>query len=91
MLEAMAVGLPVVASQVSGTEDAIEDGRNGLLVPPGEPEALSDALRRLSEDPDLRERLGTEARKTVEGRFNINRVAEETLGFYRHLIGGSKE
>ena len=91
MLEAMAAGLPVIASQVSGTEDAIEDGRNGLLVPPGEPEALSEALRRLSEDPDLRERLGTEARKTVEGRFNINRVAEQTLGFYRHLIGGSQE
>jgi glycosyltransferase involved in cell wall biosynthesis len=86
MLEAMAAGLPVIASRVSGTEDAIEDGRNGLLVPPGEPAALLDALLRLTGDRGMGERLGKEARKTVEGRYHINRVAEETLAFYRHLI-----
>jgi glycosyltransferase involved in cell wall biosynthesis len=86
MLEAMAAGLPVIASRVSGTEDAIEDGRNGLLVPPGEPTALLDALLRLAGEAGMGERLGKEARKTVEGRYHINRVAEETLAFYRRLI-----
>jgi glycosyltransferase involved in cell wall biosynthesis len=85
MLEAMAAGLPVIASRVSGTEDVVEDGRNGLLVPPGEPRALLDALLRLTGEPEMGERLGKEARKTVEGRYHINRVAEETLAFYRRL------
>jgi glycosyltransferase involved in cell wall biosynthesis len=86
LLEAMAAGLPVIATRVSGTEDVIEDGRNGLLAPPEEPEELLRVLLRLSGDPVMAARLGAEARKTVEERYDINRVAEETLCFYHHLI-----
>lgn len=87
MLEAMVAGCPVIASCVSGTEDAIENGRNGLLVPPGESEPLLEALLQLSHDGDLADRLGREARKTVAARYDINRVAELTIAFYRRLLG----
>jgi len=86
MLEAMAAGLPVVASRVSGTEDAIESGRNGLLVPSGDAGALCEALLTLAADQDLAGALGREARKTVEGRFNIKVVAEATMAFYNRLL-----
>ncbi len=86
MLEAMSAGLPVVASRVSGTEDAIESGRNGLLVPPGDAGALRDALLTLAGDPDMGRALGREGRKTVENRYDIKVVAEATLAFYDRLL-----
>ncbi len=63
LLEALAAGRPLVASRVAGIPDVVEDGRNGLLVAPGDPDALAAALRRLAGDQDLRERLGHEARR----------------------------
>lgn len=63
LLEALAAGRPLVASRVAGIPDVVEDGRNGLLVAPGDPAALAAALCRLAGDPDLRERLGREARR----------------------------
>ncbi|MFQ5458498.1 MAG: glycosyltransferase [Myxococcota bacterium] len=86
MLEAMAAGLPIVAARVSGTEDAIESGRNGLLVPPGDPAALCEALLTLATNPDMARALGREARKTAEGRYNIKAVAEATRAFYGRLL-----
>ncbi len=64
LLEAMACGLPCVATRVCGSEDVICDGRNGLLVEPEQPAEMAQALRRLIEDTDL-QRLGQEARSTV--------------------------
>ncbi|MGE0452859.1 MAG: glycosyltransferase [Vicinamibacteria bacterium] len=63
LLEALAAGRPLVASRVAGIPEVVEDGRNGVLVAPGDPDALAAALRRLAGDPDLRERLGREARR----------------------------
>jgi glycosyltransferase involved in cell wall biosynthesis len=65
--EAMAYGRPVVATSVGGLVDAIEDGVTGLLVPPGDPGALRGAIERALGDAALRERLGSAARKAVEG------------------------
>ena len=62
LLEAMAVGLPVIGTRVSGVEDAIEEGRSGLLVAPADPNALAAAILALAGDDDRRRRLGCAAR-----------------------------
>jgi len=66
LLEAMASGLPVVASSVGGIPDIVKDGVNGLLVPAADPVALREALVRLLTDPALRRNLGAAARRTAE-------------------------
>lgn len=65
VLEAMANGCPVVATRVTGVGGLVEDGDNGLLVPPGDPDALRDALARIHADRDLARRLGVAARETA--------------------------
>ena len=66
LLEAMARGLPVVATPIAGVSDLVADGVNGLLVPAGEPGALRAALARLEREPGLADRLGRAARESVE-------------------------
>jgi len=66
ILEAMAFGLPVVATRVGGVVDLVVDGQTGLLVPPRSPMALSDALRTMLHDPDLRRRMGMAGRERAE-------------------------
>src|SRR5260221_14071446 len=86
-LEAMAAGLPVVATRVSAVPEAVVDGETGLLVPPRDPSSLAGALRRLAEDPALRERLGRAGRARVRERFGLERMIEETLAVYRESKG----
>jgi glycosyltransferase involved in cell wall biosynthesis len=74
LLEAMAVGLPVVATRVGGTPEAVEDGVTGLLVPAGDPEALAAAILRLRRDPVLARRLGEAGRRRVEQHFDVIRM-----------------
>jgi glycosyltransferase involved in cell wall biosynthesis len=69
MLEAMASGLPIVGTSVSGIPEVVTDGANGLLVPPENPQALADAVQRLLRDPQLRHRLGESGRQTVLADF----------------------
>ena len=70
LLEGLAAGRPVLASRVAGIPDVVEDGVNGLLVPPGDSAALAQALGRLAADPELRQRLGREARRSAEARLS---------------------
>src|SRR5207302_1817304 len=94
LLEAMACGLPVVSTALSGIPEIVADGETGYLVPPGDPAALAAAMRRLLEDCALAERLGRagreRARDLLDLRTQIRRVApgaagevigSETLGF----------
>ena len=71
LIEAMAMGLPVVATAISGVPELIDDARTGLLVPQRSPEALAAALRRLHDDPDFRARLGAAGRDDVLRRFDL--------------------
>ena len=64
-VEALSVGVPVVATAVGGVPEVVTDGENGLLVPPGDPEALAAALRRILEEPSLRDRLAAAAEPSV--------------------------
>lgn len=74
VLEAMAAGLPVVATAVGGIVEVIDDGVTGLLVPPGDPRALADALGRLMEDGELATRLGAAGRRHVLGHYSFERM-----------------
>jgi glycosyltransferase involved in cell wall biosynthesis len=74
ILEALAAGLPVVSTWHSGIPDTVRDGQEGLLVPPGDTEALANALVRLAADPTLRSELGQRARKRYESRYTPSRL-----------------
>jgi glycosyltransferase involved in cell wall biosynthesis len=71
ILEAMATGVPVVASRLSAIPEAITDGETGLLVPPGDAEALAAAIARVLQDRALAERLIAQARRRIETDFDI--------------------
>ena len=75
--EASACGLPVIAGRSGGIPEAVRDGDTGLLVDAERPEAVSDALRLLLDDPALRARLGRAARRSVETYYNWDRVARD--------------
>jgi glycogen synthase len=87
LLEAMQAGLPVVASKTGGIPDVIEDGVNGLLVPPGDPEALARTINRLLADRDLARRLSEEAQERAKD-YDWEVLAERVLEVYRGLIAG---
>jgi colanic acid/amylovoran biosynthesis glycosyltransferase len=75
VLEAMAVGLPVVTTAVNGLADAVVHERTGLIVPQGDPSALADAIERLRSDPVLAARVATAGRRHVERNFSLERSA----------------
>ena len=87
VLEAMANGLCVVASAVGGIPDLIEDGRCGLLIPPDDVERLSDALRRVIGDRNLRSRLGAAAQDRARELFDVEVVWRRLDLLYRELLG----
>lgn len=76
IVEAMRAGLPVVATSVGAVPDMVEDGGNGLLVPPGDVPALAEALRTLMSDPDLRRRLGRRSAEIAARRFTWESVVD---------------
>lgn len=87
LLEAMACGLPVVATDCGGVSEAFTDGVEGFLVAPRDPEPLAEALLRLWEDPGLRARMGQAGRSTVQSRFTLERQLGEFLAMYREVVG----
>lgn len=86
MLEAMASGVPVIASDVGAAGDMIDDGRTGLLFPAGDVAVLSSQLLRLLADPDLRDAIGEAARADVANRFTDRRMAARYLAAYRDVL-----
>lgn len=85
VLEAMACGIPVVATASGGVPEAVEEGRTGFLVPPGDPEAMADRMRRLIEDPGLRLRLGRGGRLRAEALFGVENNTSRTVRVYEEL------
>jgi glycosyltransferase involved in cell wall biosynthesis len=85
VIEAMAFGLPVIATNVGGLPEVVEDGVTGILVPPRDVEALSEAVLRLLSDQDLRDRLGRAGRERVLNRFQPEQIVEQTLDVYARV------
>ncbi|WP_219416029.1 glycosyltransferase family 4 protein [Pseudonocardia nigra] len=90
MIEAAGSGLAAVATTVGGTPETVEHGETGLLVPPGDVQALADAVITLLADPVRRGEYGRAARKLAEERFDVRRWAQELEKLYRESVRGHR-
>ncbi|HZQ37620.1 MAG TPA: glycosyltransferase family 4 protein, partial [Dehalococcoidia bacterium] len=79
LAEAMAAALPIVTTRVAAQPEAVRDGESGLIVPPGDGDALGAAIQRLVDDPELRRRFGRSGRAIAEQRFDAHRNADRLL------------
>ncbi len=86
LMEASSVGAPIVATAVGGVPQVVTDGVNGMVVPPGHPVLLADAIEALSSDPELRDRLGRQA-MADSTRYDIARAAAEIEDIYLAIVG----
>jgi glycosyltransferase involved in cell wall biosynthesis len=86
LLEAMSCGTPVISSDIGGVRMVVEDGRTGLLVPPGDARALANAIASLAEDPDKRQAIGQAARRAIEEQFNWNSVVRQLVDVLEQTI-----
>ena len=86
LMEAAACGRPLVATDVPGCREIVSDGVTGILVPPGDPLRLADALSAMVENADLRRRCGAEARARVVNGLDAETVGRETVAVYRVLL-----
>jgi len=85
ILEAMQYGKPVIASEAGGMPEIIDNGKNGLLVPPKEPKKLADAICLLLDDENLRRTLGREAERSVN-KYSIENVARRYIEIYEEVL-----
>jgi len=85
LLEAMATGLPCVATDVPGCREAVRHGVNGLLVPARDARALANAVQRLLDNPKLASQMGRRGRERIEMEFSSQRIVRETLDLYRQM------
>jgi glycosyltransferase involved in cell wall biosynthesis len=83
LLEALRFERPVIASGVGGITDIVEHGRSGLLVPPGDPDALASAIEEMASDPERARAMAATGREDARRRFGWDRVIEETARVYR--------
>lgn len=85
-LEAMACGKPVIATNIGGFPEIIQNGFNGILIDPGSPNGLGQAITELIMDNSLCDKLGKNARTTIEERYSPKEVATKTLSIYKQLL-----
>jgi len=86
LLEAAACGRPIIATDVPGCREIVREGENGLLVPPGNVTALTEAIRHLVGAAEIRQEMGLRGREIAETEFSVDSVIRETLSIYRELL-----
>jgi glycosyltransferase involved in cell wall biosynthesis len=87
LLEAMACGLPCIATRIDGNRHVLTNAYNGLLVAPDDADELAQAIIRLGQDRMLRERLGQHARQTIIANYALDSVADRYVALYKCLLG----
>jgi len=85
-LEAMAAGVPVLASDTGPLPEIVTDGKSGLVLPPGDSGIWADAITTLATDASLRARLGAQAGIRAEERFSVVEMADRTVGVYQEIL-----
>jgi len=90
LLEAMAAGVPVIASAVGAIPDVVVDGVHGALVPPRDPQAIARAIVKLAADPDLLARAGSACRRRIALGYSIDRLAGQFCGLYSELCSAKR-
>ena len=90
LIEAMELGLPIVASNVGGIPDVVVDGESGILVPEKDPAALADAFKRLEADPTLIQKLLAGARKRIDECFTWDGIIERQIEVYKRVVDSRK-
>ena len=91
MLEAMACGLPIIATTVGAIPEAVTDGKEGFLVAPGDINALTERMVRLGTDARLRLEMGQNARDRAARDFSLNRMCDGLLKLYLGILRESRE
>jgi len=86
VIEAQAVGRPVIASRIGALQDLVEDGQSGVLVRPNDPEALTESLAKLIQDAALRKRLIDTGHRKVKSDFGLDQMVERTLAVYEECL-----
>jgi len=90
VLEAMASGLPVLATDVGGNPELVEAGVTGTLVPRNDAASMARAIRAYMDNPDLRRRHGFEARRTVERRFGMDVMVNAYMTVYDNVLASAR-
>ena len=90
LIEAMELGLPVVASNVGGIPDVVVDGVSGILVPEKDPQALANAYKRLAAEPELQKQLLEGARKRIDESFNWSKIVKRQIAVYEKIKNKKK-
>jgi len=86
IVEAMASGIPVVATKVGGIPEIVREGETGRLVPPGDPQSMAEAIGQLLDSEPDRQRLGAAGRSAAESRFSIDAHVDRLLGLYNRMM-----
>ena len=90
LIEASAIGRPIITTDSVGCRDTVSDGKNGIIVPPHSPRQLAQALKLLIDNPDLRESMGVVSRSIAERDYDVNDVASRHLEIYEKLWAKAK-
>ena len=86
IIEGFASGRPAVATRVGGIPDLVQEGKNGLLVPPGDPVALAQGIIRIIEDPEMARLFGGRGREEIRARYGVQRLASDLGRLYCDLL-----